>query len=160
MVWVVTWQFRFANKISSTVLHAGSADQIWITGASLEVTNCNCLCWGRRWDGLWEQVLVANIIHYLTPFDLNYTTLPFAPCFPLAAPHWSPPLACRDCNGAKQTGFMLPQATIRRAARCSTAKVNMNAVFSIFVWTDNPCCSWVSMNWNNFSHPWLFFETL
>ena len=30
---------------------------------------------------------------------------------------------CRDCNGAKQTGFMLPQATIRRAARCSTAKV-------------------------------------
>ena len=28
----------------------------------------------------------------------------------------------RDCNGARQTGFMLPQATIRRASRCSTAK--------------------------------------
>ena len=28
----------------------------------------------------------------------------------------------RDCNGAQQTGFMLPQATIRRASRCSTAK--------------------------------------
>ena len=25
----------------------------------------------------------------------------------------------RDCNGATQTGFMLPQATIRRGARCS-----------------------------------------
>jgi hypothetical protein len=25
----------------------------------------------------------------------------------------------RDCNGASQTGFMLPQATIRRGARCS-----------------------------------------
>ena len=28
----------------------------------------------------------------------------------------------RDCNGARQTGFMLPQATIRRGSRCSTAK--------------------------------------
>ena len=38
-------------------------------------------------------------------------------------------VACRDCNGAQQTGFMLPQATIRRAARCSTAKVNLSVVF-------------------------------
>ena len=28
----------------------------------------------------------------------------------------------RDCNGARQTGFMLPQATLRRGSRCSTAK--------------------------------------
>ena len=28
----------------------------------------------------------------------------------------------RDCNGARQTGFMLPQANMRRGARCSTAK--------------------------------------
>lgn len=36
---------------------------------------------------------------------------------------WLADLVARDCNGARQTGFMLPQATIRRAARCSTAKV-------------------------------------
>ena len=66
---------------------AGSADQIWITGASLEVTNCNCLCWGRRWDGLWEQVLAANAIHHLTLFDLNYTLhCPSPPVSPLL-PH-------------------------------------------------------------------------
>jgi len=34
----------------------------------------------------------------------------------------------RDCNGAKQTGFMLPQATIRRAARCSTAKAFLRPI--------------------------------
>ena len=28
----------------------------------------------------------------------------------------------RDCNGARQTGFMFPQATMRDGARCSTAK--------------------------------------
>lgn len=28
----------------------------------------------------------------------------------------------RDCNGERQTGFMLPQATMRRGTRCSTAK--------------------------------------
>ena len=50
-------------------------------------------------------------------------------------PPWKTPLALafveagvemgydnRDCNGATQTGFMLPQATIRRGSRCSTAK--------------------------------------
>ena len=50
-------------------------------------------------------------------------------------PPWKTPLAVafveagvemgydnRDCNGARQTGFMLPQATIRRGSRCSTAK--------------------------------------
>ena len=50
-------------------------------------------------------------------------------------PPWRTPLAVafveagvemgydnRDCNGARQTGFMLPQATIRRGSRCSTAK--------------------------------------
>ena len=58
---------------------ADFANQVWITGASLEVTNCYCLCWGWCWDGLWEQVLVANAIHKLIPFDLNHTlhcTLP------------------------------------------------------------------------------------
>ena len=28
----------------------------------------------------------------------------------------------RDCNGEFQTGFMIPQATLRRGSRCSTAK--------------------------------------
>ena len=34
----------------------------------------------------------------------------------------------RDCNGARQTGFMLPQANIRRGARCSTAKAFLRPV--------------------------------
>ena len=33
----------------------------------------------------------------------------------------------RDCNGRQQTGFMLPQATIRRGSRCSTAKAFLRA---------------------------------
>lgn len=34
----------------------------------------------------------------------------------------------RDINGAKQTGFMLSQATIRRGSRCSTAKAFLRPV--------------------------------
>ena len=34
----------------------------------------------------------------------------------------------RDCNGAQQTGFMLPQATIRRGARCSSAKAFLRPI--------------------------------
>lgn len=34
----------------------------------------------------------------------------------------------RDCNGETQTGFMLPQATIRRASRCSTAKAFLRPI--------------------------------
>ncbi|XP_045465776.1 glucose dehydrogenase [FAD, quinone] [Harmonia axyridis] len=34
----------------------------------------------------------------------------------------------RDCNGAKQTGFMLSQGTIRRGSRCSTAKAFLRPV--------------------------------
>ncbi|KAH0817401.1 hypothetical protein GEV33_005390 [Tenebrio molitor] len=34
----------------------------------------------------------------------------------------------RDCNGEKQTGFMLSQGTIRRGSRCSTAKAFLRPV--------------------------------
>ena len=34
----------------------------------------------------------------------------------------------RDCNGAKQTGFMLTQATIRRGSRCSTSKAFLRPI--------------------------------
>ena len=50
-------------------------------------------------------------------------------------PNWRSPLAgafvsagvelgypARDCNGARQTGFMVVQGTLRGGARCSTAK--------------------------------------
>lgn len=34
----------------------------------------------------------------------------------------------RDINGAKQTGFMIAQGTIRRGSRCSTAKAFLRPV--------------------------------
>ncbi|CAO1442393.1 unnamed protein product [Diamesa serratosioi] len=34
----------------------------------------------------------------------------------------------RDCNGEKQTGFMLTQATIRRGSRCSTSKAFLRPI--------------------------------
>nr|CAH0111320.1 unnamed protein product [Daphnia galeata] len=34
----------------------------------------------------------------------------------------------RDCNGKFQTGFMIPQGTIRRGSRCSTAKAFLRPV--------------------------------
>ncbi|GJQ78191.1 hypothetical protein Trydic_g2521 [Trypoxylus dichotomus] len=34
----------------------------------------------------------------------------------------------RDCNGEKQTGFMITQATIRRGTRCSTSKAFLRPV--------------------------------
>ena len=41
----------------------------------------------------------------------------------------------RDCNGARQTGFMLPQGTIRRASRCSTAKAFLRPIRLVFALT-------------------------
>ena len=34
----------------------------------------------------------------------------------------------RDCNGEFQTGFMIPQATLRRGSRCSTAKAFLRPI--------------------------------
>ena len=34
----------------------------------------------------------------------------------------------RDCNGEFQTGFMIPQGTIRRGSRCSTSKAFLRPV--------------------------------
>ena len=34
----------------------------------------------------------------------------------------------RDGNGANQTGFMIPQGTIRRGSRCSTAKAFLRPI--------------------------------
>jgi choline dehydrogenase-like flavoprotein len=34
----------------------------------------------------------------------------------------------RDCNGEQQTGFMIPQGTIRRGSRCSTAKAFLRPI--------------------------------
>ena len=36
--------------------------------------------------------------------------------------------AVRDVNGESQSGFMTPQGTIRRGARCSTAKAFLRSV--------------------------------
>jgi len=34
----------------------------------------------------------------------------------------------RDCNGESQTGFMIPQGTVRRGSRCSTAKAFLRPI--------------------------------
>ena len=34
----------------------------------------------------------------------------------------------RDCNGEFQTGFMIPQGTIRRGSRCSTSKAFLRPI--------------------------------
>ncbi|RWS32018.1 Glucose dehydrogenase-like protein 2 [Leptotrombidium deliense] len=56
---------------------------------------------------------------YLTVSTTHYTT-PIAGAFLEAAKLFGYPN--NDINGASQTGFVVPQGTIRRGARCSTSK--------------------------------------
>jgi choline dehydrogenase-like flavoprotein len=67
--------------------------------------------------------IIGNGYHgtggYLTVSTPHYTT-PIAGAFLEAAKLFGYPNI--DLNGARQTGFAIPQGTIRRGARCSTAK--------------------------------------
>lgn len=56
---------------------------------------------------------------YLTVSEAPYKT-PLADAFVRAGQEMG--YEIRDINGERQTGFMIPQGTIRRGARCSTAK--------------------------------------
>lgn len=56
---------------------------------------------------------------YLTVSEAPYKT-PLADAFVRAGQEMGYDI--RDINGERQTGFMIPQGTIRRGARCSTAK--------------------------------------
>lgn len=56
---------------------------------------------------------------YLTVSEAPYKT-PLADAFVRAGKEMG--YEIRDINGQRQTGFMIPQGTIRRGARCSTAK--------------------------------------
>ncbi len=78
-------------------------------------------------------ILIAIIVHILLNNICVLFTVQEAP--------WRTPLATafveagvemgfenRDGNGANQTGFMIPQGTIRRGSRCSTAKAFLRPI--------------------------------
>ncbi|XP_060858928.1 glucose dehydrogenase [FAD, quinone]-like [Metopolophium dirhodum] len=62
---------------------------------------------------------------YLTVSEAPYKT-PLAHAFVEAGQEMGYDI--RDINGERQTGFMIPQGTIRRGARCSTAKAFLRPV--------------------------------
>lgn len=124
-----------------------------ITGGS-SVLNYMLYVRGNRYDyDLWESLGNPgwgwkNVLHYFkksednrnpylarTPYHSTggYLTVQESP--------WHTPLVAgfveagtelgyenRDINGAKQTGFMMAQGTIRRGSRCSTAKAFLRPV--------------------------------
>lgn len=73
---------------------------------------------------------IATVLHRLSDSDLG-----FKGPLTVSTPHYTTPIggafleagklhgyANIDINGARQTGFAVPQGTLRRGARCSTAK--------------------------------------
>ena len=55
----------------------------------------------------------------------------------------------RDCNGEFQTGFMIPQGTIRRGSRCSTSKAFLRPVRNRWESSLRIRCT---------RHPWFFIK--
>lgn len=152
------WKYQTAPPLESPYCLAMNGDQCnWPRGKVLggsSVLNAMIYVRGNKNDyDNWEQMGNPgwdwdNVLPYFLKSEDNRN--PYLAKTPyhgtggyltVQEPPWHSPLAVsflqagqelgyenRDINGAKQTGFMISQGTIRRASRCSTAKAFLRPV--------------------------------
>lgn len=152
------WKYQTAPPLDSPYCLAMNGDQCnWPRGKVLggsSVLNAMIYVRGNKNDyDNWEQMGNPgwdwdNVLPYFIKSEDNRN--PYLAKTPyhgtggyltVQEPPWHSPLAVsflqagqelgyenRDINGAKQTGFMISQGTIRRASRCSTAKAFLRPV--------------------------------